>query len=105
MVGISYGPVAKLVDRVQGGCSFRFSPRLNTEPKTTQTSTTVTDALLGQISEALSGLDELHLTGCQRVTHEGLVNALRHNKDGIKHLSIENFSPSLVRHRASPFTQ
>lgn len=63
-----------------------------------QTSTAVTDALLELISEDLSGLDELHLAGCNKVTHRGLVNALRHNKNGIKSLSMDNIAPSLVRH-------
>ncbi|KAF9645469.1 hypothetical protein BDM02DRAFT_3181243 [Thelephora ganbajun] len=60
-----------------------------------KSSSAVTDALLEQISGDLSGLDELHLTGCQRVTHEGLTKALHHNKNGIKSLSIESISPLL----------
>jgi len=55
----------------------------------------VTDALLEQVSRNLSGLDELHLTGCLRVTHEGLLNALRHNENGIKSLTIQRFSSLL----------
>lgn len=73
--------------------------------KLTQTSTAFTDALLGQISKTLSGLDELHLAGCQGVTHEGLVSALSHNKNGIKSLTIENIFPLLVRYCSSSFPQ
>ena len=101
MAGISCGPVAELVDHFQCGYKFRFSPCLTTEPKITQDSPGVEDVLLGQISEALSGLDGLHLVGCRGVTHEGLFDSLRHNQNGIKALSIEDISPWLVRHLAS----
>jgi len=42
------------------------------------------------------------LTGCRKVTHEGLAKALHHNKDGIKSLSIDGISPTLVRSHRSP---
>lgn len=104
MVGISGGFFAELVDCVQGEYSAFCLPYSNTKPIETQSSTAVTDALLEQISGNLSSLDELHLTGCRKVTHEGLVNALRHNKNGIKSLTIESVSPSFVRSYASPST-
>ena len=55
------------------------------------------------MSEDLTGLEELHLTGCQRVTHEGLVKALLHNKNGIKSINIDSISPMLVRPYHSPW--
>ncbi|KAF9781381.1 hypothetical protein BJ322DRAFT_1080740 [Thelephora terrestris] len=52
----------------------------------------LTDELLEQISEDLSGLEELTLKDWNSVTHEGLVKALRHNKNGIKCLTIRDLS-------------
>ena len=103
MVEISCGPVTELVDHCE--YKFRFSPCLTTEPKATQGTYDVTDAFLGQISVALSGLDGLHLTRCWEVTHEGLFDSLRRNKNGIKALNIEHISPLLVRYLTSSFTQ
>jgi hypothetical protein len=105
MVGIFYEPVADIINNVQGRHGFRFPPFMNAGAKATQASTHVNDALLGQISEALSSLDELHLAGCKWVIHVGLVNALRHNKNGIKSLTIDDNSYLLVRHYASSFTR
>lgn len=105
MVGITCGTVAELVDRVQGMCSSQRSPYSNAEPKRTQGSTAITDEFLEKISGHLSGLDELKIKGCQKVTHEGLASVLRHNKNGIKKLSAESISPLLVRHNASSSTQ
>jgi hypothetical protein len=102
VVGISRGSVAELDDCVQGRYSPWLSPYSDIELNKAQSSTAVTDALLEQISEHLFGLNELHLTGYQRVTHEGLVNALRPNKNGIRYLTMEIISPSLVRYHASP---
>ena len=73
----------------------------NTEPKSTQDYSAVTDELLEQMSENLSDLDELSLTGCTRVTREGLAKALYKNKNGIKSLGIGGVSTSLVRHHCS----
>ena len=73
----------------------------NTQILTTpqQGSPLLTDALLEKISEDLSGLKKLELVECRGVTHEGLLKALRHNKNGIECLCIEMMSSSLVRHR------
>jgi hypothetical protein len=95
MVEIPREPVAELDNCGRGVRSPWCAHDSNTKPKHTQGSA-VTDALLKRISEDLSGLDELHLVECQRVTHNGLVNALRHNRNGIKSLSMDNTSSSLV---------
>lgn len=100
MVEIPCWAVAELDDCVRGRYSSSRSSFSDAKPRRIQSSTAVTDALLEQISENLSGLDELYLTGCQKVTHEGLVNALRYNKNGIRYLRVGDISSSFVRYHA-----
>ena len=84
-----------IVCKVGGSICAHANPAAKPRPR--QSSSAVTDSFLQRISEDLSGLDELHLTGCQRVTHEGLSAALLCNKNGIKKLGIESVSSLLVR--------
>lgn len=95
-------PLQNLTIVCKVGIALGFYPIQILSPKKTQDSTAVTDTLLEQISEHLSGLDVFHLAGCQRVTHEGFVNALLHNRNGIRSLSMEDNSPLLVRCHALP---
>ena len=95
-------PLQSLTVVCRVGTAFDVHLHQNSEPKSTQDHSAVTDELLEQISENLSGLDELSLTGCTRVTHEGLAKALYKNKNGIKSLGIGGFSTSLVWHCCSP---
>lgn len=101
MVEIPHTPAAELVYRVQSGYNSLYLPSPATEPKRAQSYSIITDERLERLAEDLSGLEELHLAGCRRVTHEGLIKVLHHNKNGIRKLSIENVSPLLVRYHCS----
>ena len=95
-------PLQSLTIVCRVGTTFDVHLHQNTEPRSTQNYSAVTDELLEQMSEDLSDLDELSLTGCKGVTHEGLAKALYKNKNGIKSLGIGGVSTSLVGHCCSP---
>ena len=58
-----------------------------------QANVSITDNFLKNISQYLSQLEHLNLTGCRRVTNEGVWSIIRHNVRNIKELSLESLSP------------
>jgi len=54
----------------------------------------VTDSLLESLSPYLSQLEHLSLSGCPRVTNEGVWSMIRSNVRNIKELSLESLSPT-----------
>ncbi|KAJ3988777.1 hypothetical protein F5890DRAFT_1402401 [Lentinula detonsa] len=59
-----------------------------------KTSPIITDAKLELVAPYLSRLKHFHLTGCSKVTHEGIESILSANSDGIVSLGLEGLSPN-----------
>ncbi|KAF8635641.1 hypothetical protein AX15_000276 [Amanita polypyramis BW_CC] len=56
-------------------------------------SSVVTDEILVTLSPMLDQLEELHLAGCPKVTHQGVLSVLSSNTRGIVGLRLEGISP------------
>ncbi|KIY51589.1 hypothetical protein FISHEDRAFT_36872 [Fistulina hepatica ATCC 64428] len=59
-----------------------------------KSSTVINDRLLQTIAPSLIQLEQLHLTGCSRVTHAGVWALLEGNISGLKGLGLEGLSKS-----------
>ena len=64
--------------------------------KYTQASAVVTDELLVSLGLTLDQLEEFHLAGCPRVTHQGILAVLAGNIQGIVELRLEGLSRRFV---------
>lgn len=58
-----------------------------------KSSTVITDDLLGSIVPSLGSLQSLHLTGCIRVTHQGVLPIIRGSTNGLGSIGLEGLSP------------
>ncbi|KAJ3887601.1 hypothetical protein GG344DRAFT_90404 [Lentinula edodes] len=58
-----------------------------------KTSPILTNAKLELLAPYLSRLEHFHLTGCSRVTQDGIESVLSANEDGIVSLDLEGLSP------------
>ncbi|KAI5119999.1 hypothetical protein M0805_004442 [Coniferiporia weirii] len=56
----------------------------------------VTDASLKAMAPALSSLEHIHIAGCPKVTHHGIIEILSANASGVRDLALEGVSPSFV---------
>ncbi|KAJ7594368.1 hypothetical protein C8J56DRAFT_435686 [Mycena floridula] len=81
-------------------CNVRYSLRNLT--LICKSSPLVTDPLLKQLAPDLCYLDHLSITGCPKVTQEGILEVIRGNVDGLKGLALEGLSP---RFTWGPFAQ
>ncbi|KAJ3829552.1 hypothetical protein EV361DRAFT_791836 [Lentinula raphanica] len=59
-----------------------------------KTSPILTNAKLELLAPYLPRLEHFHLTGCSKVTHEGIESILSANEDGIVSLGLEGLSPN-----------
>ncbi|KAF9453370.1 hypothetical protein P691DRAFT_801191 [Macrolepiota fuliginosa MF-IS2] len=55
----------------------------------------ITDDVLIRMAPSLKNLEFLHLTGCPKVTHQGIRAVLAENEAGIMNLGLEGVSPRL----------
>ena len=62
-----------------------------------QSSSVVTDEILTTLAPILDQLEELHLTGCPKITHNGVLAILATNTRGILGLGLEGISSLFVR--------
>ncbi|EMD36761.1 hypothetical protein CERSUDRAFT_65561 [Gelatoporia subvermispora B] len=60
-----------------------------------KTSTLVTDSMLSRISPHLPNLEQLHLIGCPRVSHDGILAILLASSRGINTLGLDGVSSTL----------
>ncbi|OCH90186.1 hypothetical protein OBBRIDRAFT_777389 [Obba rivulosa] len=60
-----------------------------------KTSTLVTDSLLSRIAPSLVNLEQLHLIGCPKVSHSGILAVLTGSSRGITTLGLEGVSPAI----------
>ncbi|KAE9407959.1 hypothetical protein BT96DRAFT_743267, partial [Gymnopus androsaceus JB14] len=58
-----------------------------------KTSPLITDAKLELLAPQLTQLEHFYLTGCSRVTHDGINSILSANENGIVSLGLEGLSP------------
>lgn len=54
------------------------------------------DGWLGDNATSLSRIQHLHLAGCPKVTHEGVLEILSSNSIGIRTLALEGISSRFV---------
>lgn len=62
-----------------------------------QSTSVVTDEILVTLAPILDQLEELHLTGCPKITHNGVLAILATNTRGILSLGLEGVSSLFVR--------
>ena len=56
----------------------------------------MTDSVLESLAPYLANLKHLHITGCTRVSHHGILAILSKNISGITVLSLEDVSTKFV---------
>lgn len=62
----------------------------------------ITDTMLEAMAPHMIRLEHLHIAGCPRVTHKGILDIISHNQVGIKSLGLEGLSQSFdIFHLAS----
>lgn len=74
-----------------------FLPHITLELTALKFTSIVTDTLLQTMASSLCQLKKLHLAGCPKITHRGIIELLGPNTAGIKDLALEGVSPSFVR--------
>ncbi|KIJ55544.1 hypothetical protein M422DRAFT_63582 [Sphaerobolus stellatus SS14] len=68
---------------------------LNTFHVLCKASPLITDSTLDAMAPYMTRLQHLHIAGCPRITHKGILAVISNTQDGIKSLGLEGLSPSL----------
>jgi hypothetical protein len=64
----------------------------------------ITDSTLKSLGQYMTQLKHLHIAGCPKVTHHGILSVLRHTSQRIESLGLEGLSSSFVGDLSPLFT-